>query len=778
MDKHKMTERDICTKYITPAIVNAGWDLHRQIREEYQITDGRIIVRGNLVARGTKKRADYVLFYKANLPIAVIEAKDNKHSIGHGIQQAIGYGEMLKVPFVYSSNGDGFLEHDRLTGKERQIGLDEFPSPDQLWNRYKQHNNIDSQEEELITEPYYFRLGEKTPRYYQMNAINETIKSVAKGQNRILLVMATGTGKTYTAFQIIYRLWKARKAKRILFLADRNILVDQTMNQDFKPFKSVMTKIKNRKIDTSYEVYLGLYQAITGPNEEDKIYKQVPPSFFDLIVIDECHRGSAKEDSQWREIIEYFSDAVQVGLTATPKETEDVSNIGYFGEPVYTYSLKEGIEDGFLAPYKVYRYGFDKDLMGFRPKKGQLDKDGKVIEDRIYNTMDFDTNLVLEKRTELVAKVISDFLKKQDRFMKTIVFCIDIEHAERMRQALVNENSDLVKEDPRYVMKITGDDNEGKAQLDNFIDPNSKYPTIVTTSKLLTTGVDAKTCKVVAIDSRIESMIEFKQILGRGTRINEKHDKLYFNLLDFRDVSNKFADPDFDGDPIPVDNGDDESGENGKSDQGKGGRTGNDGNDDGNDSGEGTELRRKIYVNDVEVILLHERVQYYDKDGKLVTESLRDYSKRNIKEEFADLNEFLRRWNSEGRKEAIIEELKEHGVILDALREETGLNEIDDFDLICHIAYDMKPLTRKERANNVKKRNYFGKYSEVAQKVLENLLEKYMNEGVYNLDDAKVLRIEPFCEIGKPKDLIQAFGGKSGWNKAIKELERELFDIS
>jgi len=776
MNKKQMTERDICTKYITPAIVNAGWDLHKQIREEYQITDGRIIVRGSLVTRGSKKRADYVLFHQANLPIAVIEAKDNNHSIGHGIQQAIGYGEMLKVPFVYSSNGDGFLEHDRLTGKERQIGLDEFPSPEQLWNRYKQHDNIDNHEEELITEPYYFQLGDKTPRYYQMNAINETIKAVAKGQNRILLVMATGTGKTYTAFQIIYRLWKARKAKRILFLADRNILVDQTMNQDFKPFKKAMTKIKNRKINTSYEVYLGLYQAITGPNEEDKIYKQVPPSFFDLIVIDECHRGSAKEDSQWREVIEYFSDAVQVGLTATPKETNDVSNIGYFGEPVYTYSLKEGIEDGFLAPYKVYRYGLDKDLMGFRPKKGQLDKEGKVIEDRIYNTMDFDTNLVLEKRTELVAKVITDFLKKHDRFMKTIVFCIDIEHAERMRQALVNENSDLVKEDSRYVMKITGDDNEGKAQLDNFIDPKSKYPTIVTTSKLLTTGVDAKTCKVIAIDSRIESMIEFKQVLGRGTRINEQHDKLYFNLLDFRDVSNKFADPDFDGDPIPVDGGDDEGDTGGKG--GKGGNTGNGGNDGDDDGGDDTEPRRKVYVNDVEVTLIHERVQYYDKDGKLVTESLKDYSKRNIKEEFADLNEFLRRWNSEERKEAIIEELKEHGVILDALREETGLNEVDDFDLICHIAYDMKPLTRKERANNVKKRNYFGKYSEVAQKVLDKLLVKYMNEGVYNLDDAKVLRLEPFQEIGKPKDLIQAFGGKNGWHKAVKELEKELFDIS
>lgn len=778
MNKHQMTERDICTKFITPAIIDAGWDLHKQIREEYQITDGRIIVRGSLVTRGTKKRADYVLFYKPNIPIAVIEAKDNKHSIGHGIQQGIGYGEMLKVPFVYSSNGDGFLEHDRLTGQERQLQLNEFPSPESLWKRYKNYNTISNQEEELITEPYYFQIGDKTPRYYQYNAVNETIKAVAKGQNRILLVMATGTGKTYTAFQIIYRLWKARKAKRILFLADRNILIDQTMNQDFKPFKTVMTKIKNRKIDTSYEVYLGLYQAITGPNDEDKIYKTVPPSFFDLIVIDECHRGSAKEDSQWREIINYFSDSVQVGLTATPKETTEVSSIGYFGEPVYMYSLKQGIEDGFLAPYKVFRYGFDKDLMGFRPRKGQRDKAGNVIEDRIYNKMDFDTNLVLEKRTELVAKVISDFLKKNDRFMKTIVFCIDIEHAERMRQALVNENSDLVKDESRYVMKITGDDNEGKAQLDNFIDPNSKYPTIVTTSKLLTTGVDAKTCKVVAIDSRIESMIEFKQVLGRGTRINEKHDKLYFNLLDFRDVSSKFADPDFDGDPIPVDGGDDEDGDDkGKGGKGKSGSGGNEG-EDKNGGGEPGEPRRKVYVNNVEVLLINERVQYYDKDGKLVTESLKDYSQRNIKEEFADLEEFLRRWNSEERKEAIIEELKEHGVLLDALREETGLNGVDDFDLICHIAYDMKPLTRKERANNIKKRNYFAKYSEIAQKVLENLLDKYMNEGVYNLDDAKVLRLDSFQKIGKPKELIQAFGGKDGWKKAIRELEKEIYGIS
>lgn len=769
-----MTERDICTKYITPAIVHAGWDLHKQIREEHQITDGRIIVRENLVTRGSKKRADYVLFHKPNLPLAVVEAKDNKHSIGHGIQQAIGYGEMLKVPFVYSSNGDGFLEHDLLTGQEHQIALNEFPSPEQLWRRYKEYEDINEQEEQLITEPYHFQLGEKTPRYYQMNAINETIKAVAKGRNRMLLVMATGTGKTYTAFQIIYRLWKARKAKRILFLADRNILVDQTRNQDFKPFKSVMTKIKNRKIDTSYEVYLGLYQAITGPEEKDKIYKNVPPSFFDLIVIDECHRGSAKDDSQWREILNYFSDSIQVGLTATPKETAEVSNIGYFGEAIYTYSLKEGIEDGFLAPYKVYRYGFDKDLMGFRPTKGQLDRDGNAIEDRVYNTMDYDRSLVLEKRTKLVAKVISDFLKKHDRLMKTIVFCIDIEHAERMREALVNENSDMVKEDSRYVMKITGDDNEGKAQLDNFIDPKSDYPTIVTTSKLLTTGVDAKTCKVIAIDSNIDSMIEFKQVLGRGTRINEQHDKLYFNLLDFRDVSKKFADPDFDGDPIPVD----PDGEDGNSTGGKGngGKTGN--GDDDDDGDDGSEPRRKVYVNDVEIILLHERVQYYDKDGKLVTESLKDYSKRNIKEEFADLNEFLKRWKTEDRKEAIVEELKDHGVILDALREETGLYEVDDFDLICHIAYDKKPLSRKERANNVKKQNYFEDYSEVAQKVLENLLDKYMNEGVYHLADAKVLRLDPFQKIGKPKDLINAFGGKKGWNKAIKDLEKGLYDIS
>jgi len=776
MDKKKLTERDICTKYITPSVVSAGWDLQRQVREEYQITDGRIIVRGNMVTRGSKKRADYVLFYKPNLPIAIIEAKDNKHSISHGIQQGIHYGEMLKVPFVYSSNGDGFVEHDRLTGKERSLTLEQFPSPAELWSRYKKESNITEEVEEIITEPYYFQLGEKTPRYYQMNAINAAVKVVAEGQNRVMLVMATGTGKTYTAFQIIYRLWKARKAKRILFLADRNILVDQTMNQDFKPFKAVMTKIKDRKIDSSYEVYLGLYQAITGPNEEDKVFKQVPPHFFDLIVIDECHRGSAKEDSQWREILEYYSSSIQIGLTATPKETIEVSNIGYFGEPVYTYSLKQGIEDGFLAPYKVYRYGFDKDLMGFRPKKNQLDRDGNLIEDRIYNQLDYDTNLVLEQRTELVAKVISDFLKEHDRFMKTIVFCIDIEHADRMRQALVNENSDLVKEDSRYVMKITGDDNEGKAQLDNFIDPNSKYPTIVTTSKLLTTGVDAKTCKVIAIDSRIESMIEFKQIIGRGTRVNELHDKLYFNLLDFRDVSSKFADPDFDGDPIPVDDNEDDDSKGGKGGGNKGGSNGSDGDDGGGDGENGP--RKKIYVNDVEVLLIHERVQYYDKDGRLVTESLRDYSKKNIQEEYATLDHFIRRWNSEDKKEAIIEELKEHGVLLEALREEIGNDQLDDFDLICHVAYDMKPLTRSERVNNVKKRNYFGKYSEKAKMVLEGLLEKYKSEGVYHLDDAKVLRLPPFSDMGKPRELIQEFGGRAGWNKTIKELEKELYDIS
>lgn len=784
MNKKEMSERDICTKFITPAIHNAGWDIKRQVREEYSFTDGRVIVRGNLTTRGKRKRADYILYHKANLPIAIIEAKDNKHTIGAGMQQAINYGEILQVPFVYSSNGDGFIEHDMLTGKERELTLEEFPSPEELWQRYKSENSINEEQEELITQPYHFSSGAKSPRYYQLNAINRTIEAVAKGQDRILLVMATGTGKTYTAFQIIYRLWKMRKAKKILFLADRNILVDQTMTNDFKPFDGVMTKVENKKMDSSYEVYLALYQQLSGGSEQADIFKQFSPDFFDLIVIDECHRGSAKEDSNWRRILEYFNSAIQLGLTATPKETKETSNISYFGEPVYTYSLKQGIDDGFLAPYKVIRISIDKDLEGYRPTKGQYDKYGYLIEDREYNLTDFDKNLVLEKRTELVAKKVTEFLKKTDRFAKTIVFCIDIDHAERMRQALVNENADLVKQDSRYVMRITGDNPEGKAQLDNFIDPESLYPTIVTTSKLLTTGVDCKTCKLIVLDTNIGSMTEFKQIVGRGTRLNPDHGKEYFTIMDFRNNSRKFADPDFDGDPVQIfepKNGDftEEI-------------TGNDGWDTipGENEGTGTDSftdedsndkPRKYYVKDVEVKVLNERVQYYDQDGKLITESLKDYSKKNILKEFESLDSFLIKWNSELKKEAIIQELVENGVLLDDLREEVRAeigevaNDMDDFDLICHIAYDKKPLTRSQRAKKVKDSHYFDKYSETAQKVIQALIDKYARDGVKDLDDVKVLKLEPFTDFGNPMKIAKEFGGKKQYLEAIKELEQYLY---
>jgi len=763
VNKKDFSERDICSKFITPAILSSGWDNKKQIREEFSITAGRIVVRGEACSRGKRKRADYVLFHKANIPLAVIEAKDNKHPVGAGMQQALEYARMMNVSFVYSSNGDGFVEHDVFTGIECELTLDEFPTPEKLWDRYKKGKNINIEQEKLVVEPYYYRVGDKTPRYYQMNAINLVVEGVSKGLNRLLLVMATGTGKTYVAFQIIHRLWSAKKVKKVLYLADRNILIDQTIVQDFEPFKKVMTKIKSKTFDSSYEIYMGLYQAMTGPEESDKAFKQLSPNFFDLIIVDECHRGSAKEDSAWREILEYYSSAVQIGLTATPKETKAISNIDYFGEPIYTYTLKQGIQDGFLAPYKVHRYLFDKDLDGFIPCENQLDKYGQKIEVREYGLTDFDKTLVLEKRTNLVAKAISDHLKKHDRYMKTIVFCVDIDHADRMRRALINENNDLVALDSRYVMKITGDDDEGKAQLDNFIDPESSYPVIATTSKLLTTGVDAKTCKVIAIDSNIESMIEFKQTLGRGTRINEKHNKLFFTLLDFRNVSRKFSDPEFDGVPIQ-----DDDFEGGGSDTGGG-------NGEGGGEGEGG---KKYYVNNVEVKLLNERVQYYDKDGKLITEDIYDYTRKNVRDEFSSISDFLKKWTSADRTEVIIEELAEKGILIEALRQETGSFDVDDFELICHIAFDMKPKTRSERAKNVKKRNYFEKYSGLAKQVLIALLEKYKNEGIDELNNEKLLSLPPFITLARPSEIIKSFGGKAEYKKAIIELEHVLFDIA
>ena len=782
-NKRGLSEEDIKMKFITPAIEKAGWNIKSQVRAEYSFTDGRIIVRGSLTARGKRKRADYLLFYKPNLPIAIIEAKDNKNSIGSGIQQAIEYAEILDVPFVYSSNGDGFLEHDMTTGTERELSMDEFPTSEELWKRYKSVKDLTETEEEIITEPYYFKSGDKKPRYYQRNAINRTIEAIAKGQDRILLVMATGTGKTYTAFQIIWRLWKSGRSRKILFLADRNILVDQTRQNDFKPFNKVMTKVENRKIDSSYEVYLALYQQLSGNNDLE-IFRQFSPSFFDLIVVDECHRSSAKDGSRWRGILEYFNSAVQIGLTATPKETKDVSSISYFGEPIYTYSLKQGIEDGFLAPYKVIRIGLDKDLEGYRPTKGKTDIYGEVIEDREYNIKDFDKKLIIDDRTKKVAQKVTEYLKKTDRFAKTIVFCVNIDHAERMRQALINENKDLAKENVKYIMRVTGDNDEGKAQLDNFIDEECLYPTIVTTSKLMTTGVDCKTCKLIVLDNNIGSMTEFKQIIGRGTRLSPSYGKEYFTIMDFRNSSRLFSDPDFDGepvviyeppvdgDPVPPDTGDGTGeGEDNPTSGGSSPFRGNNsfGNDDGDDK------PRFYRVNDVPVKVISERVQYYDKDGKLITESLKDYSKKNMRDEFATLDEFLTRWNSEERKEAIIEELKEHGVLLDALREEIGDKDIDDFDLICHIAFDKKPLTKAERANNVKKRGYLYKYSEMAQSVLNKLLDRYMNEGIKDLDKTEVLELDDFKEFGSPLKIVKLFGNKKKYLEAVRELEKQIY---
>ncbi|MBU3626472.1 DEAD/DEAH box helicase family protein [Polynucleobacter sp. JS-Safj-400b-B2] len=779
MSKKSLSERDICTKFITPAILGAGWDLHTQIREELSFTKGRIIVRGKLHTRGQQKRADYVLYYKSNIPIAVIEAKENNLSVGAGMQQALDYAETLDVPFVFSSNGDAFLMHDR-TGQadkvEQELSLDAFPSPEELWARYCRWRGVDTPEAKNTVEmPYYDDGAGRAPRYYQVNAVNRTIEAVANGANRILLVMATGTGKTYTAFQIIWRLWKSGTKKRILFLADRNILVDQTKNNDFKPFGAAMTKISKRQIDKSYEIYLSLYQAVTGNDEEKNIYKQFSPDFFDLIVIDECHRGSASEDSAWREILDYFSSATHIGLTATPKETKEISSITYFGDPVYSYSLKQGIEDGFLAPYKVIRIDIDRDLQGWRPSAGQVDKRGQLIEDRIYNQNDMDRTLVLEKRTELVAKKITEFLTATDPFAKTIVFCDDIDHAERMRQALVNLNPERVKENRKYVMRITGDEQEGKAELDNFINPEERYPVIATTSKLMTTGVDAQTCKLVVLDQHIKSMTEFKQMIGRGTRINEDYDKYWFTIMDFKKATELFADEAFDGPPIviyepgvddppvpPVEPPTPPGVEPPVPPEPPGFPPGPEG------------VRAKYFVGDVEVQVIAERVQHYGPEGKLITESLKDYTRKAVRKDYSTLDQFLKRWTSAERKAAVIKELEEHGLLLEALAIEVN-KDCDAFDLICHVAFDQPALTRRERADQVKKRNYFTKYGEQARKVLEALLEKYADTGIENIDDIKILTLDPFSKMGTASELVSVFGGKPGYIAALHELENQLY---
>jgi type I restriction enzyme R subunit len=786
MDKKDLSERDICTKYITPALERSGWDILTQVREEFALTNGRILVRGQLHTRARNKRADYVLFYKPNLPIAVIEAKDNNHSLGDGMQQGLTYGEMLQVPFVFSSNGDGFLFHNHIATDgmiEREIGLDEFPTPATLWQWWAAHQGLSIAQETIVTQDYYSDGSNKTPRYYQLLAINKTIAAIAQGQQRILLVMATGTGKTYTAFQIIWRLWKSKAKKRILFLSDRNILVDQTMTNDFKPFGAAMTKIQKRQADKSYEIYLCLYQAVTGSEEDKNIYQQFSPDFFDLIVIDECHRGSAAADSAWRQVLEYFASATQIGLTATPKETREVSNIDYFGEPIYTYSLRQGIDDGFLAPYKVVRIDLDRDLFGWRPDRGMVDKYGQAIEDRIYNQRDFDKNLILERRTQLVARKITEFLKETNRFDKTIVFCENIDHAERMRQALANANADLVAENYRYVMRITGDNEEGKEELDNFIFPESKYPVIATTSKLMTTGVDAQTCKLIVLDQRIQSMTEFKQIIGRGTRINEEYGKFYFTIIDFKKATELFADPDFDGDPVQIytptdvdaspvppelietEENPDERGTNLDYTAYSFGRKKPIVAESGS---------QRYVVANVEVKVIAERVQYFDAQGKLITESLKDYTRKTIAREFATLDDFLGCWRSAEKKQAIVDELAQEGVFFDALAAEIG-KDYDPFDLLCHIAWGMPPLTRRERAERVKKRDYFTKYCDLCRRVLEALLDKYATAGVAPIEEAQILTVTPFNQWATPLEIVRAFGGKDEYQQAIRELQHWLY---
>ncbi|WP_457983616.1 EcoAI/FtnUII family type I restriction enzme subunit R [Bacillus paralicheniformis] len=790
MGKKHLSEEDIKARYITPAIIDAGWDINKQVRLEYAFTAGRIILRGNVTARGKKKRADYVLFYKNNFPLAVIEAKDNNHPVGAGLQQGIEYAKALDISYVYASNGDAFVEQNLITGEVRELRLEEFPSPEELYQRYLIDKNINEAEEKVILEPYYYVPNYKTPRYYQRVAINRTVDAVAKGQERVLLVSATGTGKTFMTFQIIYRLWKSGLKKRILFLADRNVLVDQTISGDFKPFSGKMTKVKNKDLDSSYEIYLALYQQLTGDDGEET-FRQFQPNFFDLIVIDECHRGSAKEESAWRKVLDYFSSATHIGCTATPIETKEASSQTYFGEPIYEYSLKQGINDGFLAPYKVIRIGLDRDLEGYRPEAGKVDKYGYEIEDREYNVKDFERSLVIDDRTRVIASKITEFLKKTDRFSKTIVFCVDIEHAERMRQALINENKDLYAENDKYIMRITGDNDEGKEQLDYFIDEESDYPVIAVTSKLMTTGVDAKMCKLIVLENNINSMTEFKQIIGRGTRLLEEYGKTYFTIMDFRNSSRLFADPAFDGRPevvIDIDGNDPVDEPEPPTDEEEDGSEESDGNnrvkEDNGEYGtgdtppfndEGEDKPRKYYIGDVTVRVLSERVQYVDKDGKLITESLIDYTKKNILEQYARLDDFLRTWTEAEKKQAIIDELQDSGVLLDAVREELGKTELDDFDLICHLAYDKPPLTKKERAENVKKRHYLYKYSDTAQQVIEALLDKYANDGIKEIEDTKVLQLKEFAKIGSPMKIVKAFGGKEAYLKAVKELENEIY---
>ena len=822
MDKTKLSESDIGDKFIRPALVQGGWDSMEQIFAQYPLRAGRVVVRGNKAYRdeSTVLRADYALFYKPNIPLAIVEAKKSRLSMSAGMQQAIAYAQLLDVPFSFSSNGDGLVFRDATlaTGVlEQNLTLEEFPSPQELWRRYCAWKGWSDEESRIAGFDY---APHKTPRYYQLNAVNRAVEAIAAGQNRVLLVMATGTGKTYTAFQIIWRLWKSGAKKRILFLADRNILIDQTMVNDFRPFKGAMAKLSpngkgverinaqgqteveqiplavnktTKKVDTAFEIYLSLYQAVTGTEEERNIYKQFSPDFFDLIVVDECHRGSAAEDSAWRDILTYFGSATQIGLTATPKETKDVSNTDYFGEPVYTYSLKQGIEDGYLAPYKVIRVDLDKDTFGWRPTAGMTDKHGHAIEDRIYTGADMNRKLVLEQRDVAVAAKITEYLKATDRYAKTIVFCEDIDHAARMRQALSNANADLCATQPKYVVQITGDNTEGKLELDNFIDPEKTYPVIATTSRLMSTGVDAQTCKLIVLDQGIKSMTLFKQIIGRGTRLREDLGKTWFTILDFKRATELFADKDFDGEPVQIYEPGIGEPVAPPEPAVPGGMPGDAGPPGGasdpldplntlgpfaGGSGAADGPKKYILGNNVTVSVARERVQYLNADGKLITESLRDYTRINLLKKYDSLDEFLQAWQQADRKAALLQELEGQGVLLEALADEVahmGMVDLDPFDLLLHVAYDQPPLTRRERARRVHKRNVFTHYGPVARKVLEALLDKYADEGIATIESNEVFKLQPFTDLGSPVELVRSFGGRPQDLSALQALEQALY---
>lgn len=781
IDIQILSEEDIKLRYITPSILDKGWSVEDITMEtKVKLTDGKINLRGNFVSRGKAKFADYVLYYNRATPIAIVEAKDANHTVAHGLQQAKEYAQMMDVPFAFSSNGQGYQEYDFLTGKERPLSMNQFPTKEELYARFISESNegdgLSDSEMKVISQPFCTGQDIFPPRYYQRNAVNRTVNAVAQGKNRLLLVMATGTGKTYTAFQIVYRLLKSGLVKKVLYLADRNVLVDQSIQQDFKPLNKTIHKVNYQKDrgpgNTAYEVYFALYQQLIGQGGKQQYKELFKPEFFDMVIVDECHRGSAKDDSNWREILEYFDGAIQLGMTATPKETRYQSSITYFGEPIYSYSLKEGIEDGFLAPFKVINITTN---IGdeWRPTKGQKDINGNLIEDRIYNNTDYDYNIVIEDRIREVAHEITNYLKNTDRMSKTIVFCADEEHADRMRTALVNENSDMCRKNPDYVVRITGSDAYGQSKLDYFISVASKYPVIATTSKLLSTGVDSKMVKLIVLDQRINSMTEFKQIVGRGTRILEKNGKTHFTIMDFRNITRLFADPEWDG-PIEVD-------------EGYGNQKPKDYSeipDDTpgiNEPDINSERNPKPIVDreGCRVEVINKVVSVYDANGKLLrTESITDYTRKNINETYVNFDDFISHWNAAEKKAEITDLLRDNGINLHVLKQEKNMDDVDDFDFICHIAYGKKPLTRRERAENVKKRDVFNKYGAEARKVLEALLDKYANDGISQLENRMVLKLDPFRQMGSPANIAKLFGGNKQYFSAVKELENLIYNNS